>query len=341
MGGSWSSITNYDAPGTSGPHQGCSFYPTVAIGNDGTTAVAWPTNTSCNGNVTVWRTLAAVYKPGTGWDASPQAWGLSPINVNSYPDVAVADDGSVIVAVEAATTVNDSYVWTISTTPSGTLRNNAARSRRISARTDRRSGNAQWPHASSWFAATTVSSQWRKFQARGSRFTVLPGLSTAAVRTGRRSLSTDLETRTSFGRATLATSKPGSARFSPTAHRLISHLGNERIGGRSAHRGECERRRRRGVEGLQQRGVLRRRFAATGRRHMANHSNRDYSPARRRNKRLPMSPLIRTGTPPRLHADGQRLRQRVRHDHREMTPCRRPIPTRRPCRRVRRRRATR
>jgi hypothetical protein len=112
-GGSWGPIVNYDAPGTAGPHQGCSFFPKASIGNDGTAAVAWPVNSSCNGGVTVWRAMAAVYKPGTGWDASPQGWSLSPINVNSYPDVAVADDGSVTVAFLVASSVNDAYPYTV------------------------------------------------------------------------------------------------------------------------------------------------------------------------------------------------------------------------------------
>ena len=198
-GGAWGPITTYDAPGTAGPHQGCSFFPRVSIGNDGTAAVAWPVNSSCNGLVTVWRAMAAVYKPGTGWDASPQGWSLSPRDVQSYPDVAVADDGSVTVAFEVSTTVNDSYPYTVER---DTAWHDPEQRSPISSGYSASSVSVVSPATAArcWRgSATTASLQWRKWPASGSRCTALAGPSTAALRATRRLRSTDWATRTSPG----------------------------------------------------------------------------------------------------------------------------------------------
>jgi len=111
-GGSWSAPTTWNSPGTAGPTSGCALPPTVALGNNGNAVVSWPVFTSCNGNVTRWRIMAAAFTPANGWDATPQEWGVSPQNENSNPSVAVDDDGSITVAWAVKAAPGQDELWT-------------------------------------------------------------------------------------------------------------------------------------------------------------------------------------------------------------------------------------
>jgi hypothetical protein len=120
-GGSWSSVTSWSSPGSSGPGSGCPNRPALDVGEDGTAVVAWAPSSSCNGLVTYWRVLAAGFTPGVGWETTPQVWDLSATDVNSWPGVVVDEDGRATVAFGAQTSspLGTYEGWTVDRSPSG------------------------------------------------------------------------------------------------------------------------------------------------------------------------------------------------------------------------------
>jgi hypothetical protein len=121
-GGTWSTVTSWGSPGSSGPGSGCPNRPALDVGEDGTAVVAWAPSSSCSGLVTYWRVLAAGFTPGSGWETTPQVWDLSATDVNTWPDVVVDDDGRATVAFGAQTSspLGTYEEWTVDRSPSGT-----------------------------------------------------------------------------------------------------------------------------------------------------------------------------------------------------------------------------
>ena len=116
-GGAWTPSVGYSSPGTNGPGTGYpGGAPSVDIGDDGTALVAWTAFNSCCGNVTPWRALGAAYRPGIGWDATPQVWNSSTSDVHSNPAATVDDDGNGIVAYGARTGFNQDELFTVDLT---------------------------------------------------------------------------------------------------------------------------------------------------------------------------------------------------------------------------------
>ncbi len=97
-GGSWGSVMSCASPGSAFPTGGCGLRPSVDQNDAGDVVVAWTAYQSCNGNVTNWRVMAIAFSPATGWEAAPQVWDISDVDVNSYPSVAVTDSGNAVVA---------------------------------------------------------------------------------------------------------------------------------------------------------------------------------------------------------------------------------------------------
>jgi hypothetical protein len=118
-GGSWSAVTSWNSPGSSGPASGCPNAPAVDVGENGTAVVAWSPSNSCNGVVTYWRVLAAAFTPGSGWDATPQVWDTSATDMHSWPGVVVADDGTATVAFGSQTPSFNYEEWTVDRSPAG------------------------------------------------------------------------------------------------------------------------------------------------------------------------------------------------------------------------------
>ena len=122
-GGSWGALQTWSSPGSAFPNGGCPQAPSVAIGDDGTAAVAWSPINSCNGVVTRWRVVAAAYSPGSGWENTAQVFDASPEDVHSYPGVGVENDGRVVVAFSARVSTSPSFVeraYTVERAPDGT-----------------------------------------------------------------------------------------------------------------------------------------------------------------------------------------------------------------------------
>jgi len=113
VGGAWQTPVAWSSPGTSGPSSGYALTPSVAIGDDGTIVVAWAAFNSCCGVVTKWRVLGAAYRPGVGWDATPQVWSTSTTDVHSDPAVAVQSNGDAVVSFLGRNSSQGDELWTV------------------------------------------------------------------------------------------------------------------------------------------------------------------------------------------------------------------------------------